>query len=1117
MLTPASLEREAAVSRRSPDGFAHSAAFGASRCAWCAGMFENVVGAPYAEAVLECDPSQHRVLSLDPRQHARVLGAPGSGKTTLIGELWATLTADGWSDEQLLVLAPNRHVASALRRQLERRLDRAIGGTPVRSAASFAFAVLQRHAALSGRDAPRLLTGTAQDEAVEAVITELVSGEFAPQHALPFQPDVLLGSAFRGELRELGRVLDDADLSVSEALAQLSTAPVGDGTVGGQAAGDLTPDLRERWLGAAELLDRARVKTDRERPGELSSSAMLRAARRVLRDDREISVPALVLVDDAGELGEGGLALLAALAERGTTVWVFGDPDIATSAFQGERTRVLGDLVGELRRRGAPELIRGEDQLVVLEHVYRHGPKIRQFVQQLSGRVGAAGAGQQRRATAAISDAVGDVSVATVGTSSEQLGAIAHQLRARHLGLGGSPKLPWSQMAVLCRTRGEVKRVARALAGLQVPSETAAGGLVLREHDLVRDLVRVLQHALDLAPLDAREVMRLLGGPLGGLDPIALRRLRAALRLHSVNEGQTPGGGAAALDALVLEGFEFPGERPIVDMRAARQLRTLGVIAAEAQRVHAAGGTPREVLWQIWQGSGLAPVLQEQALGAKGARADDAHRALDGVLGLFFALQRHEEHDSDQPIDALLTELMTSTVPEDSLAARGAREVVTVTTPQGAIGQQFEFVCVLGPQDGEWPNLRARGSLLGVTALERVLRDGAATLPTRHDTLHDELRLLVHAIARARTEVLVIAVKNEDLHPSVFFALGRDHLISHELPSSRLTLRGAVAEMRRRLVQHPGDEAAREALVQLARAGVPGAHPDDWYGVRPPSTARPLADIDAGETVRVSPSQLQRAETCPLDWFVSSISGFTADYRANVGTLLHRALETAGPDATAESIRDEVFAHWDELRFDAEWQSRRAHGDTEHMASAVARYLADFTASGHTLLAREATFEVPLEFARLRGNADRIEAVRRDDGSVRVTVVDLKTGRTRPSAAEVEDHAQLQAYQLGAEQGAFVDSDGHPIHESAETDAKLVYVHADTLRKPELDSGTPYAEFAQPGLTEQTRDKFISRVLAAAAAMAGASFEAQVEHHCSDPFAIGAACALHIIPAVSHA
>lgn len=1061
------------------------------------------------------DTAQQQVFELDPTQHARVLGAPGTGKTSLLAEVFArALSQDDWSERDVLVLAPNRMVASALRARIEQGLDRAIGGTFVRTAPSLAFAVLQRQAALQGEDGPRLLTGTAHDEAVEHAIEAVLTRQAFAGLQLSLAPEVLLSEAFRAETRELSRVLDDFDLHPADLVRQLQQP--------GNTAHRVSNEFAGLWIQALQLLELVQQHLDETRPGELSSSAMQRLACTALLRNPELVVPKLVLVDDAGELGEGALSLLAALAARGTKIWAFGDPDIATSAFHGERTRVMSQLNAELARARPNDLpaTKEPEQLVVLQTVYRHGQTVRDLVCKLTSRVGTAGVGQQRKATASDTAEPDSevVQFASVSTGSEQFGVIAHRLRAAHLGLAGSPPTPWSQMAVICRSRSEVKRVARALAGHQVPSSVAAGGIVLREHQLVRELIRLTQHALGISPCTARDVVELLGGTIGGLDPISLRRLKGALRLQEVRLAGAADRMSLSADELVLEFFLHPGKEPALDLRGARRLHRLGKLAAAAEAVHQAGGTPREVLWQIWQGSGLADELQQQALDAHGARSDEAHRTLDAVVGLFFALQRHEEQDSDRAIEVVLEELLLSSVPEDSLAARSERDVVTIATPQGVIGREFDVVCVLGPQDGSWPNLRARGSLLGVTALEKWLRGEEATRPSRRDTIHDELRLFVHSISRTIRQLLVVAVASEDQHPSVFFSLGESYQVEHHLPSSRLTLRGVVAEMRRRLVHDPQDREAQEALVALARDGVPGAHPDDWYGVLPPSIDRPLADIqnDPEATVSVSPSQLERAEACPLDWIVSRLAGGDSDYRANIGTLLHQAMDASGPTATAEELLDVVHAHWKSLKFEATWQEERARKDTAQMAEALAAYLHRFERSEQVLLAHEASFMLPIEFARLRGDADRIEATPLPGGGFEITVVDLKTGRRRPTAAELEQHAQLQSYQLGVLRGAFVDGDGVAIQAESSGGAKLLYVHPDTLSKTQQASGERFTEVRQDELSSEQQLEFERRVVDVARTMAAASFTAQVEHHCTNQFGPSRACSLHIIPAVSH-
>ncbi|GAB2551680.1 UrvD/REP family ATP-dependent DNA helicase [Leucobacter ruminantium] len=1110
--------------------------------------------------MIRFDPAQLAVLAFDPDRHARVLGAPGSGKSSVLVEAYArVLERPGRSEADVLAIAPNRLAAAALRGSIESRARRALGGTPARTPASLAFAVLAQAAAASGDPVPRLLTGTAQDEAIAAVIEDRLAERAADGTSAVLVDEVLRSPAFRAELREFWRVIDDFDLhtgSLGDELARLR----------GRAALDARTDapadeLIARWREALAIIGAVDRRLGVERPEELSSSALLRAAAGELRAGRA-EPPRLLLVDDAQELGEGQLALLAACAAAGSAVWVFGDPDVATAAFHGERTRMLTALTSELARRGGvggggvTGGVAGAEpeQAAVLGTVHRHGREIRELVRGLTARVGAAGAGAQR--SAASGDAAGRIDFARASSPAEQLGIVAHRMRSRRLGLEGGEPLDWGGMAVLCRSRSEAARISRGLASHQVPTGVVAGGIVLREHRIVRDLVGLLQHALDIARLDAEGVLHLLGGPVGGLDPVAVRRLRGALLMRERRAARDEERDPRATDEVVLDAFAFPGAEPAVDSAGGRALRRLGLIAAAGDRVREAGGTPREVLWAIWDGTRLADRWQDEALAGRGARSDEANRSLDAALGLFFALQRHEEQASEQPVSELLDDLLENTVPEDTLAQRGERAAVTVTTPQGAIGREFGFVAIIGPEDGVWPNTRSRGSLLGTVALERWLRGGEATAPSRKDTIHDELRLFAQACARAREELLVVAIADEDHHPSPFFGFGREHL-RDGLPSSRLTLRGAVAALRRRVVADPSDGEALVSLSELVRAGVPGAHPDEWYGVLPPSTEAPLyapigraGEGDGERRIPVSPSQLEAAERCPLDWAVTALGGSSGSVQASLGTLVHHALETAeGHDP--EELLEAITSEWGKLPFDAEWESERAKSTAAAMARGLADYLREFDASDRRLIGRESGFAIPLGPAELRGKADRLE-LRETPTGAEITVLDLKTGATPPSKPEAERHAQLQAYQLGVMLGAFdlgasaIDSSatGHeseavlgseagsgagpggaeePGSEAASVHtgepgpgavrsggARLLYVHPDAAK------GAGFIERVQQPLSEEGRAELVQRVLAAAEIMAAGAFTARIEHHCSDPHQPGN-CRLHIIEAVSRA
>jgi RecB family exonuclease len=80
------------------------------------------------------------------------------------------------------------------------------------------------------------------------------------------------------------------------------------------------------------------------------------------------------------------------------------------------------------------------------------------------------------------------------------------------------------------------------------------------------------------------------------------------------------------------------------------------------------------------------------------------------------------------------------------------------------------------------------------------------------------------------------------------------------------------------------------------------------------------------------------------------------------------------------------------------------------------------TAAGRQLVAVEHDVHVQVGRAIVRGQVDRLE----QDVEGRLVVVDLKTGKTAPTAAELSRHAQLGVYQLAVEAGGFEDvAPGH--------------------------------------------------------------------------------------------
>ncbi|MGV8971583.1 MAG: PD-(D/E)XK nuclease family protein, partial [Rhodoglobus sp.] len=728
-----------------------------------------------------------------------------------------------------------------------------------------------------------------------------------------------------------------------------------------------------------------------------------------------------------------------------------------------------------------------------LSDVHRHGEQVRDVVAGITGRIGAAAAGAQRQATAEA--ATGTVAAFRLGSPAEEVAFIARRLRERHL-LDG---VAWSEMAVVVRSGSLVPSLARELRALEVTTSVSSARAAVRDEYAVEGLILLLELALGIAGmssgrvLDSAATLDLLGGAVGRLDAVSLRRLKAALRHEEL-----AGGGDRGADDLMVEALQHPVGLVTVDTRVGRAAQAVAANLHATAAAALAGESIEELLWGAWQRTGLAKTWFDQSLGS-GIVAEEANRHLDAVVALFSAAKRFVERTPDVPAAVFLDSWRSADVAEDTLAPRAILDSVTVGTPSAVVGREFDVVVVAGMQENVWPNMRIRGSLLGSQDLPIVVAGGDPTaLDKRLDVMHDELRMFAQAVSRARTEVVVTAVAGDDNLPSPFLRLLPEGTVVG-LPRHPLSLRGMVGRMRRELTSTGSAEAA-SGVARLAAEGVPGAHPSQWYGLAEPSTTAPLVNLDDPDvTVRVSPSRMEAFETCGLHWLIDEVGGGSSSVAANLGTLIHSVAETA-TDISPDALFAAVQERWGELSFEASWHSEVEKARARNLTTRLSAYLRDFDAAGGSVVSREGSFELQVGRATLRGKIDRVEAY--PDGTA--VIVDLKTGKYDPTSDEaVLEHAQLGAYQL-----AFASAAIESVPEGLKNGgAKLVIVSKGAR-------GAEYAAPHQKAFTAEQLEAFRGRVIDDADGMAGAIFVAQLGSHCLDPWSYGR-CKIHVVQAVS--
>ncbi|HEY8590363.1 MAG TPA: ATP-dependent DNA helicase [Naasia sp.] len=1025
--------------------------------------------APRAEAgEVVLDASQDGVLALGFGESAVVVGAPGSGKTTTLVELVADRVAGGMPVGDVLVLSPTRTAATRLRDRIALRLPTPTGGPVARTAASVAFEIVRADAAERGEEPPRLLTGAEQDGILAALLDGHAEGGDGPGWPESLGADVRRLPAFRTELRELLGRATESNLSPA-ALAGL-----------GRREG-----LPE-WEAAARFADEYQRVLDSFRSNSYDSAELLAEATALVRSGAAVRVPRLVLIDDAQDLASGVAELVAAWVTRGAAVIAFGDPDLASTGFRGGRSDLLARLGIVL---GLPAM-----RTLLLDGAHRAEPALQAVTAAVTRRIGTSGFGTHRLRTADVP--AGDAVLRIEAPSRpEEIARLAHRLRELHI----RSEIPWSRMAVVVRSGRMVPGFARGLAAAEVPTRTSLASRPLREEWAARHLVDAVAVAVGELPADAPTLAGLLQGPLGGIDAVGLRRLRLALR-----QEELAGGGARSAEELLVEAMAGPGRLITIDAAPARRAARLADSLAQARSAHEAGASIEELLWLVWERSGLARTWSEQAQGS-GVLADEANRHLDSAVALFTAAQRFVERSPGQPARIFLTEVLGADLPEDTLAPRARQDSVLVCAPTALIGTEFEVVAVSALQEGVWPNLRLRGTLLHPDRL-RLAADGIpdADIDARRAVLDDELRMLALAVSRARTALLLTNVASVDEQPSSLLRLLPPDLpIADNTDATPLTLRGMVGSLRRRLARDPSSPAA-SALARLRDENVPGADPESWYGLLAPSTEDPLVDLEAPEArVSVSPSRLGTVEKSPLGWFVDVMAAAPSGLSASIGTVLHAAMEKLSLDPEAELSPQAVMAavdeRWNEFAFESPWVAEYERRRTTRLAEGLADYLSGFRQDGAELLGAEAEFEFELGSARVRGTIDRLE--RTPDGTV--VVVDLKTGRRWPTKDELPGHAQLGLYQLAAAHGALKAMPP----DTPASGAKLLFV-ADGV------AGRLYREATQEALTPEALDDFRGRVAEAARTMAGTLFPGVDGLDDRDPYA-RYAYRIHLVPAVS--
>ncbi|MFE8942980.1 ATP-dependent helicase [Streptomyces sp. NPDC007856] len=1030
-----------------------------------------------------------------------VLAGPGTGKTTTLVESVAARIARGADPERILVLTFSRKAAVDLRDRMALRIG-AARAPRATTFHSYCYALVRAHQDSGLFTEPlRLLSGPEQD----VTVRELLAG----------QPELQrLGLAhvrWPDELRACLTTRGFAD-EVRAVLARSRELGLGPGALDAFARRIGRPDWRAAAAFLAEYLDVLDMQGVIDYT-ELVHRAVL-LARRPETAARLAAQYDAVYVDEYQDTDPAQVRLLHALAGGGRTLVALGDPDQSIYAFRGADVNGILDFPAAFPRAdGRPAPVE------VLRTSRRSGAALLAATRLITQRMPLPRLPADRvrvhREPAAVRDG-GRVEVYTYPTAGTELDNIADILRRAHLEDG----VAWSDMAVLVRAGARtLPTLRRALTAAGVPLDIDGDDLPLRHEPAVAPLLTALravataearrheenagvlspadesvetasddpeetgpeeavaadaapedtasedmaEPAPDLSWLDTETALTLLASPLAGMDPADLRRLGRALREEERVAGNPL---PPPSDVLLARALAEPERLAVHDPAYARGAQRLGALLRKARERLAGGGTAEEALWDLWEGTPW-PTRLERAARRGGAAGRNADRDLDAVCALFATAARAEERTGGRGALNFLEEIEAQDIAADTLTRRAVRpHAVRLMTAHRAKGLEWRLVVVAGVQEGLWPDLRRRGSLLEA---DRIGRDGLAEPLTQGALLAEERRLFYVAATRARERLVVTAVKapaDDGDQPSRFLTeLGVEPKDVTGRPRRPLSVAALVAELRATTVDPRASAALREAaarrLARLAaladedgRPLVPSAHPYRWWGMYDPTESKvPLRHRD--RPVVLSGSALdQLANTCALQWFLgrevkADAPATTAQGFGNVVHVLADEVASGRSPADLDVLMERLDSVWNALAFDAPWKSQQ---EKDNARVALERFLNwhVLDRTGRTPVASEQDFDVTLEAGdyqvRIRGQMDRVET----DAEGRAYVVDFKTGKQAPSAAEVARHPQLAVYQLAVQEGAVDEAFDGARPESG--GAELVHLRQGAARRDGGDS-----------------------------------------------------------------
>jgi superfamily I DNA/RNA helicase/CRISPR/Cas system-associated exonuclease Cas4 (RecB family) len=982
-------------------------------------------GDPRPDAALRLTADQARAVTHPPGP-LLVLGAAGTGKSTVLVARFAWLVSQGVAPESILVLSPSSAAAATLRRGIEDVLHRPYEELAVHSVRELCARLLRDEVAEAGVD-PFFAPVTRADRL--ALLLDRMDDLHLRRHDIGGRPAVLLA----GVIDRIDRLKDEL-VSAADYAAWAQALPEGD---------DAQRDRAAREAEFAQLyLDHDRLLAQQ---GALDAGELVLRAIAMLRERPQVRARVAeryrhVLVDELADLGFAPALLVELLAAEHESLTAAADDDQAARRVRAAACKNVRDFE---RAHPSAEIVRLQRSLRCPAQVLAVA---RAVVEPIAERLATPVTGAPGDSVDAVSTvrfwraaderAQAQAVAAEVerlvrdGCEPERIGVLVRSLRDEGRDVG----VAFEERAIGFRTVGEADFFAQAevrdvLAWLRLLADPNDAGAVvralgrppvsLRSVDLARCVQIARRRKLDMvsALRAATESPQ--------LPPEARERIHAFLKLYRES--------ARALDSDRPDLFVhrlierlglrrqqvFSAQADVVERLV--HLARLGELASSYAR-RAPHATPRDFAryaaavaeTELRDEDGAPPrpgAVQVMALDAA------AGRELDWVfvLGLASARMPGARLRAAEPIpDALLKEALG---PDDRAAhVASMRRLLHVAMTRASRGLVLAYPARSASGALQPPSPFAEEARAAVGAaweeLEEELFGPAEALHATFQALRDELladvarvgkglgelRLdtdldVTHAVARYLELVKVAALLERPAGQSVADALApvNERLAASVSPLQREVLHTSTLD--ELLLDAERDDRAR-AAARAARSE--------------PSLVAFLPRRGLG--LALSAGDIETYRACPLRYKFARVLRVPQEPTLNqrFGILVHQVLQRYH-EADGDGLDDMLGlleGGWRQHGFGDSDEERQLRAKA---AGALRRYHQRVVEEPVEPVWFERAFTFRMGAHTLRGRVDRVD--RLPGGGHEL--IDYKTGRPRSAAALRED-VQLSLYAVAA-------------------------------------------------------------------------------------------------------